>query len=173
MTQNTKDSHAQTYRLELIVCLLLVLATTGVFWRVANHDFVNYDDTLYVVGDLNFSPQWGEAPESYGPWVLDLRLASTGTQIHRQELTDVRFVNAILVDPVFPRLYISAILADWKGALLILDRRSLAEVGRIQFPRADYDGILVSGGSAGSLFLALGNAGWDSGISINQFDLMP
>jgi len=130
-------------------------------------------DTLYVVGDLNFSPQWGEAPESYGPWVLDLRLASTGTQIHRQELTDVRFVNAILVDPVFPRLYVSAILADWKGALLILDRTSLAEVGRIQFPRADYDGILVSGGSAGSLFLALGNAGWDSGISINQFDLMP
>jgi type IV pilus biogenesis/stability protein PilW len=35
-------------RLEVIICLFLILATTGVFWPVRNHDFVNYDDTRYV-----------------------------------------------------------------------------------------------------------------------------
>jgi Tfp pilus assembly protein PilF len=40
-------------RLEVIICLFLILATTGVFWQVRNHDFVNYDDTRYVTKNAN------------------------------------------------------------------------------------------------------------------------
>ncbi|MCU0782908.1 MAG: tetratricopeptide repeat protein [Verrucomicrobia bacterium] len=30
------------------VCLLLVLVTLGVYWPVTHHDFINYDDTVYL-----------------------------------------------------------------------------------------------------------------------------
>ena len=36
------------HRLELIICLLLIVVTLAAYWQVQNHDFVNYDDSLYV-----------------------------------------------------------------------------------------------------------------------------
>ena len=33
---------------QLIVCLFLVLVTAAVYWQAAYHDFVSYDDNLYV-----------------------------------------------------------------------------------------------------------------------------
>ena len=36
------------HRLQLIVCLFLIVATLAVYWQVRNHDFVNYDDNHYV-----------------------------------------------------------------------------------------------------------------------------
>ena len=42
------DLAKQSTGLPLIVGLLLILATVGVFWQVVSHDFVNYDDTRYV-----------------------------------------------------------------------------------------------------------------------------
>ena len=38
----------QPRRLELMICLFLIVATIAVYWQVANHDFVNYDDNRYV-----------------------------------------------------------------------------------------------------------------------------
>jgi tetratricopeptide (TPR) repeat protein len=35
-------------RLKLIICLFLTLSTISVFWQVRNHDFLNYDDELYI-----------------------------------------------------------------------------------------------------------------------------
>src|SRR3982750_3795529 len=35
-------------RREILICLLLVTVTFGTFWSVTRHDFVNYDDPLYV-----------------------------------------------------------------------------------------------------------------------------
>lgn len=35
-------------RRELIICLFLVIATFSVYWQVQNHEFINYDDELYV-----------------------------------------------------------------------------------------------------------------------------
>ena len=32
----------------LITCLLLVLVNFALFWQIIFHDFVNYDDYLYV-----------------------------------------------------------------------------------------------------------------------------
>jgi hypothetical protein len=82
----------------------------------------------------------------------------------------------VLADPIFPRLYVAARSAGRgvDATLLILNRGTFAEVGRV---RLKYwlppVGMLVHGGSTGSLFLAAGDAGWDSGISILRFDLMP
>ncbi len=36
------------HRLEVIVSVVLIMATLAVYWQVQNHEFVNYDDDLYV-----------------------------------------------------------------------------------------------------------------------------
>jgi hypothetical protein len=36
------------HRLQLIVCLFLVVVTLAVYWQVGNHEFINFDDNLYV-----------------------------------------------------------------------------------------------------------------------------
>lgn len=38
----------ESTRRDLLICLLLAVCTLAVFWPVVSHDFVNYDDTLYV-----------------------------------------------------------------------------------------------------------------------------
>jgi tetratricopeptide (TPR) repeat protein len=38
----------QTHRLKSLICLVLVLATSAVYWHVTGHDFVNLDDDVYV-----------------------------------------------------------------------------------------------------------------------------
>src|SRR5262245_15858538 len=35
-------------RRELWVCLLLSLTTLAVYWQIGHHEFLNYDDTVYV-----------------------------------------------------------------------------------------------------------------------------
>ncbi|MBM4272766.1 MAG: hypothetical protein FJ139_11520, partial [Deltaproteobacteria bacterium] len=35
-------------RRKLIICLALIIATTAVYWQVKDHDFINFDDNLYV-----------------------------------------------------------------------------------------------------------------------------
>ena len=35
-------------RQEIIICLVLVATTLAVYWQVTNHEFINYDDGLYV-----------------------------------------------------------------------------------------------------------------------------
>ena len=36
-----------------LIYLFLVAATLTVFWQVTNHDFVNYDDDVYVSENPN------------------------------------------------------------------------------------------------------------------------
>ena len=38
-------------RPELVMCLFLVLTVLAVYWPVRNHDFINYDDDLYVTNN--------------------------------------------------------------------------------------------------------------------------
>ncbi len=36
------------HRLKLMVCLFLIVATLAVYWQVGDHEFINFDDNLYV-----------------------------------------------------------------------------------------------------------------------------
>jgi Flp pilus assembly protein TadD len=49
-------------RFDLVVCLFLIVATIAVYWQVGNHDFVNFDDGIYVT--QNPRVQVGLVPES-------------------------------------------------------------------------------------------------------------
>jgi Flp pilus assembly protein TadD len=46
--RNTTTVISLPRRLDVLVCLLLVLATLAVYWQVKGHEFVNYDDDKYV-----------------------------------------------------------------------------------------------------------------------------
>ncbi len=43
-------------RRELIVCLLLLSVTLAVYWQIGDHQFTNYDDTLYVTDNPHVKP---------------------------------------------------------------------------------------------------------------------
>ncbi|MBC8433220.1 MAG: tetratricopeptide repeat protein [Desulfobacterales bacterium] len=45
-----------------LICLFLALATLAVYWQVQNHDFVNFDDDIYVTANRHV--QEGLTPES-------------------------------------------------------------------------------------------------------------
>ena len=38
---------------DVLVCLFLVIATVVVYWQVQNHDFINFDDPLYISDNIH------------------------------------------------------------------------------------------------------------------------
>ena len=48
---NGHKSTVFNIRLDLLVCLFLALSILAVYWQVRNHDFVNFDDNLYVTAN--------------------------------------------------------------------------------------------------------------------------
>lgn len=46
------------YRTEIIISLFLVLVTLAVFWNVRTHDFVNFDDNIYVTENPFVTSGW-------------------------------------------------------------------------------------------------------------------
>ncbi|MDO9566600.1 MAG: tetratricopeptide repeat protein [Candidatus Desulfaltia sp.] len=64
MKNNSKTKHnfLRNRRQEIIICLVLITATLAVYWQITNHEFINYDDGLYVTE--NFHVQAGLTFES-------------------------------------------------------------------------------------------------------------
>jgi hypothetical protein len=52
ISENALDSSGtidfRSHFLTVLVCLVLILATSAVYWHVTGHDFVNFDDNIYV-----------------------------------------------------------------------------------------------------------------------------
>ncbi len=48
-----KRTHRLQIRPELVICLFLVLAVLAAYWPVRSHDFINYDDDLYVTDNAH------------------------------------------------------------------------------------------------------------------------
>ena len=49
MTGN--NSHKYIFgwnRCDVLICLFLVITTLAVYWKVTNHEFLNYDDNFYI-----------------------------------------------------------------------------------------------------------------------------
>jgi predicted NAD-dependent protein-ADP-ribosyltransferase YbiA (DUF1768 family) len=48
-----------------LVCLMLAITTLVVFWQVLNHDFIDFDDDLYVTKNSNVQGKIDQAIEHY------------------------------------------------------------------------------------------------------------
>jgi len=63
------------FRLNIIICVFLVVVSLAVFWQVGNHDFVNYDDDVYLTqnpyvrnGWAVDGIQWAFTSRLHGHW---------------------------------------------------------------------------------------------------------
>jgi tetratricopeptide (TPR) repeat protein len=103
----------------LLVCLFLVMAILAVYWQVRNHDFINYDDDLYVTinphvqaGFTLDSITWAFTSTHASNWhpltwlshMLDCRIY--GMNPGRHHLTNVllHILNTLLLFLVFKRM---------------------------------------------------------------------
>ena len=50
MTPQSKKTNGS---LKFIICIFLVISTLAVYWQVQDHEFVNYDDDVYITSNLN------------------------------------------------------------------------------------------------------------------------
>ena len=46
-TNSQSRPFVRRYR-DVLVCILLIAVTLAVYWQIKNHDFVNYDDYVYI-----------------------------------------------------------------------------------------------------------------------------
>ena len=112
------DSNANKYW-ALGICLTLALTTLAVFWQVRNHDFIDFDDDLYVTKNpsvqagLTFHGiKWAFTNTHAYNWhpivwishMLDCELYGLNPAGHH--LTNVLFhiANALLLFLVFSRM---------------------------------------------------------------------
>ena len=99
-------------RVELLICLLLVIVTFAVYWQVRNFTFVNYDDSQYVTENqyvqagLNYeSIIWAFSSNHAANWhpltwlshMLDIQLYGMNPGAHHQTNLIFHIANALLL----------------------------------------------------------------------------
>ena len=106
-------------RLDFLVCLFLVLITLAVYQQVRNYEFVNYDDGVYITGNVEVQSgltaaniRWALTDIHSGNWhpltwlshMLDIQLY--GMRAGRHHLTNVLFhiINILLLFIVFRKM---------------------------------------------------------------------
>ena len=118
-------------RLDLLVCLLLVLSILAVYWQVRNHDFINLDDNVYVTDNnhvqagINLdSIIWAFSledkdktywhPITWLSHMLDCQLYGMSPGMHHSTNLIFHIANTILLFLVFRRMTGEL----WKSALV-------------------------------------------------------
>ena len=129
-----KSSHKDTFfniRLDLLVCLFLTLSILIVYWQVRNHDFINFDDNLYVTENhhvqsgINLdSVIWAFSfedknkiywhPMTWLSHMLDCQLYGLSPGMHHSTNLIFHIANTILLFLVFKRMTGEL----WKSALV-------------------------------------------------------
>jgi len=117
--------------MDLPVCLLLSLITLAVYWQAIYHDFVNFDDVLYVTenqhirsGLTSRSIAWSFSfsdkdktywhPLTWMSHVLDCQLYGLNPGMHHLTSVILHIANSILLFLVFKRMT----GALWKSAFI-------------------------------------------------------
>jgi tetratricopeptide (TPR) repeat protein len=109
----------RTYRLEIIVCLFLIVATLAVFWQLSNHEFVDFDDDTYVsenshvqTGLTKEGIVWAFTtthanfwhPLTWLSYMLDCQLFGLDPGMHHLSNLLLHMANSILLFLVFRRM---------------------------------------------------------------------
>jgi tetratricopeptide (TPR) repeat protein len=117
--RNTTADNSLRIRPDVLVCLLLFIATLTVYWQVGNYEFVHLDDDKYIIenshvrkGLTRESVIWAFTATEVANWhpltwlshMLDFQLYSLNPKGHH--LTSVLFhlVNSLLLFLIFKRM---------------------------------------------------------------------
>ena len=122
------DKPSDKYR-ALCIYLILALTILVVFWQVRNHDFVNYDDPIYVYRNQNIqsgitldSIKWAFTTGHAGNWhpltwlshMLDWQLFGSDAGWHHLTSLFLHIANALLLFAVLRRMT----RALWRSAFV-------------------------------------------------------
>jgi tetratricopeptide (TPR) repeat protein len=124
------DKHSIT-----IVSLLLIILTLAVYWQVQTHDFVNFDDDLYVVKNPHIkngityeSINWAFTTLSTGNWhpltwlshMLDVQFFGINPRGHHLINLLFHIVNTLLLFSVFKKMTGDILRSGFIAALFAL-----------------------------------------------------
>jgi len=132
---NNHNNFLRCKHCEALIGLLLVVATVAVYWQVANHDFINFDDPAYVSENPQVqkgltvdSIVWSFSTTYAGNWhpltwishILDCTLYSLNPGGHH--LTNLLFhtANTLLLLFVFTKMTGNAWRSGFVAALFAL-----------------------------------------------------
>ena len=123
------------HRRDIVIGLFLVLTIFVVYWQTHNHDFVNYDDGLYVTANhrvqagLNLeNTLWAFSSFSASNWhpltwlshMLDIELYGMNAGAHHQTNIIFHIMNTLLLFIVFRRMTGKSIQSAVVAALFAL-----------------------------------------------------
>ena len=109
----------QPHRLQLMVCLFLIMATIVVYWQVRNHEFVNFDDSEYITENRHAQAGltwkgiiWAFTTTHAGNWhpltwlshMLDCQIYGLNAGGHHLTSLLFHIVNTLLLFVVLNRL---------------------------------------------------------------------
>ncbi len=122
-------------RPEVMVCLVLVIATLAVYWQVRNHSFLNFDDGLYVTDNYHVRAglswegvKWALTETEAANWhpltrlshMLDVQLFGMNAGAHHMTSMFFHLANTLLLFFVFKRMTGCAWQSGFVAALFTL-----------------------------------------------------
>ena len=131
MKNNDKTTYNFLFkqRREIIICIFLIAATLAVYWKITNHEFINYDDGLYVTENshvqagLTFKNiKWAFTTGHAANWhpvtwlshMLDYELYGLNPMGHHWMNLQIHIINSILLFIVL-KMMTGAV---WKSAFV-------------------------------------------------------
>jgi len=129
---NNNNAHEETFsslRRDLFVCLFLVLAIYAVYWQVSDHEFVYFDDSLYVTKNRYVQAglsvegfKWAFSFSEKGYWhpltwlshMLDCQLFGLNPGVHHLVNLMLHVANSVLLFLAFKRMT----GARWQSAIV-------------------------------------------------------
>jgi len=118
-------------RLDLIICVLLIVATLGVYWQIKTHDFIGYDDDKYVYQNRHVSQGlskesiiWAFRSTHASNWhpitwlshMLDVELFGMNAGAHHLTNLFFHILNSLLLFIVFRKMT----LRVWQSGFVAL-----------------------------------------------------
>ena len=114
MKNNDKTAYNFLFkrRREIIICIFLIAANLAVYWKIKNHEFINYDDGLYVTENshvqagLTFKNiKWAFTTGHAANWhpvtwlshMLDIELYGLNPMGHHWMNLQIHIINSILL----------------------------------------------------------------------------
>ena len=43
-------------KMQIVICIFLMVATCAAYWQVVDHEFLNYDDNEFIISDVEVGP---------------------------------------------------------------------------------------------------------------------
>ncbi len=116
-------------RADFLICLFLCIITLAVYWQVTNHEFINYDDNVYVTENLRIQDgltseniTWSSYAVVSGNWhpltllshMLDCQLYGLNPGLHHLTSLILHTANTLLLFIVLRRMT----SAPWQSAFV-------------------------------------------------------